>query len=98
MTLQFTFTDMRIEPVKKTSDKQPDYRVVAGVQHGVIELGAGWKRKAKKENGKDFISIQLDAPLLDSVVNASLFVEEDGKASMVWSRAKGEVVTTKKAA
>ncbi len=98
MTLQFSFTDMRIEPIKKTADKQPEYRVVAGVQHGVIELGAGWKRKAKKGHEKEFVSIQLDAPLLDAPLYARLFFEENGKASMVWNRAKAEVATTKKAA
>lgn len=42
---------------QKTSDSQPDFRVVT---EGV-EIGAGWTRKSET-SGKDYVSLSIAAP------------------------------------
>ena len=42
---------------RKTSDAQPDYRVLAGD----VEVGAGWNRRSEA-SGRDYISLSLAAP------------------------------------
>ena len=42
---------------RKTSDVQPDYRVLAGD----VEIGAGWNRRAES-SGNDYVSLSLAAP------------------------------------
>ena len=49
--------DISILPARKTSDNQPDYRVVAGG----VEIGAGWVRRSET-SGNDYISLSLAAP------------------------------------
>ena len=49
--------EITIVPATKTSDAQPDYRVVAGG----VELGAGWVRHSET-SGKDYVSLSLAAP------------------------------------
>jgi uncharacterized protein (DUF736 family) len=41
----------------KTSDNQPDYRVLSGG----IEVGAGWNRRSET-SGRDYVSLSLAAP------------------------------------
>ncbi len=41
----------------KTSEAQPDYRVVSGE----IEIGAGWLRRSEA-SGRDYVSLSLAAP------------------------------------
>jgi uncharacterized protein (DUF736 family) len=86
-TLHFQFSPVEIVPTDKSSEKGPDYRLTSATTHGHVELGAAWKRTS--EQGREFISVSLDAPLLNAPLNAALFVEENGtKASMVWNRLK----------
>ena len=86
-TVHFQFSLVEIIPAEKNGDKGPDYRLIAETAHGHVELGAAWKRTS--EQGRDFISVALDAPLLEAPLNAALFLAETGvKASMVWNRLK----------
>jgi uncharacterized protein (DUF736 family) len=51
-------TDVEIVPnSRKSSDTQPDYRVVAGG----AEIGAGWLRRSEM-SGNDYVSLSLAAP------------------------------------
>jgi uncharacterized protein (DUF736 family) len=43
----------------KTSDSQPDYRVVSDG----VEIGAGWNRRSQS-SGQDYVSLSLAAPEL----------------------------------
>lgn len=49
--------DIDVVPASKTSDSQPDYRVVAAG----VEVGAGWIRRGET-SGKDYVSLTLAAP------------------------------------
>lgn len=49
--------EISIVSARKTSDNQPDYRVVAGG----VEIGAGWVRRSES-SGNDYVSLSLAAP------------------------------------
>lgn len=50
--------DIEVVPNQaKTSDNQPDYRVLSGG----VDIGAGWIRKGET-SGKDYVSLSLAAP------------------------------------
>jgi uncharacterized protein (DUF736 family) len=50
--------DITIQPnASKTSETQPDYRVLAGD----VEVGAGWLRRSEA-TGRDYVSLSLAAP------------------------------------
>ena len=51
-------TDIEIMPNgRKTSEAQPDFRVLAAG----VEVGAGWMRRGEM-SGKDYVSLSLAAP------------------------------------
>ena len=51
-------TDVEILPNgRKSSESQPDYRVMAGG----ADVGAGWIRRSES-SGKDYVSLSLAAP------------------------------------
>ena len=50
--------DITIEPNRaKTSEAQPDYRILSGE----VEIGAGWTRRSEA-SGRDYVSLSLAAP------------------------------------
>jgi uncharacterized protein (DUF736 family) len=67
------------------TENAPDYRVYSGNEDGP-EIGAGWKRSSEKAG--DFVSIQLDDPILVQPIRASLFRSGDDEMSwsLHWSR------------
>ncbi len=69
---------------QKKSEGAPDFRVYAGR----AELGAAWKAKTNSEDGRDYLSVQLDDPSFPEPIRAALF-EEDGAAFLVWNRREG---------
>ncbi len=92
-TLHFQFSPVEIAPANKKSEKGPDYRLVSQTAHGQVELGSAWKRTSQL--GRAFISVELDAPLLDKPLNAALFLAEKGtSASLFWSRKKAKAEVT----
>ncbi|PBC09409.1 DUF736 domain-containing protein [Mesorhizobium sp. WSM3859] len=67
------------------TENAPDYRVHAGNEDGP-EIGGGWKRSSEKAG--EFVSIQLDDPVLAQPIRASLFCNGEDKTSwsLHWSR------------
>jgi len=87
MTLIVQYYGICFRPVEKSSDKEPDYRVIAPTEQGDVEFGAAWKRTS--ERGQEFLSVSLDDPSFSAPINAALFPDEGGKtAKLVWNRAK----------
>jgi len=68
----------------KKSEGAPDFRIYAGR----AELGAAWKARSNGEDGRDYLSVQLDDPSFPEPIRAALF-EEDGAAFLVWNRREG---------
>jgi uncharacterized protein (DUF736 family) len=86
-TLTFHRNNVQLRPVDKSSDKEPDYRVVAQSALGTVEFGAAWKRRSEK--GQDFLSVSIDDPALSGALNAALFPGETAEtAVLVWNRKK----------
>lgn len=86
-TLTFQRNQVQLVANEKSSDKEPDYRVVANNGGGMVEFGAAWKRTSEK--GQEFLSVSIDDPALPGALNAALFDAQDGEtASLVWTRPK----------
>lgn len=70
---------------KNGNDKAPDFRIIADGK----ELGAAWRAKGKSEDGKPYLSVELDDPSFAAPIRAALFENgEEGKGSLVWNRAR----------
>lgn len=63
-----------------SSDKAPDYRVLAGS----YECGAAWTRTS--HGGRRYIAVKLDDPGLAAPVYANVVETEDGGHILIWSR------------
>jgi uncharacterized protein (DUF736 family) len=56
-TLSISADIMIVANRNKTSDAQPDYRVLSDG----VEIGAGWNRRSET-SGRDYVSLSLAAP------------------------------------
>jgi uncharacterized protein (DUF736 family) len=66
----------------RTSDKGPDYRVLASN----VECGAAWRRTGK-ETERDYLSVKLDDPSFPAPIYATLIeVEGEKGLQLIWSR------------
>lgn len=83
-TLAWHRQNVFLNPIDKTSDREPDYRIT--LANGT-ELGAAWRRTS--ERGQEFLSVSIDDPALPVPINAALFSSAEGDtAQLVWNRAK----------
>ena len=57
LTLRASVT---IEPARKSSDNQPDFRVLQVTEHLKSDIGAAWK-KTSRENA-EYLSVSIDDP------------------------------------
>lgn len=64
------------------NDKAPDFKIVAGDR----ELGAAWKTKAKGEDGREFLRVEIDDPAFAAPVRAALFANGCDMSALVWNR------------
>jgi len=71
-----------IQPVEKTADRAPNYRVYSA--HTKIEVGAGWNETSQKK-GEPYISIKIDDPSFAYPMWAALTKGDDGYR-LNWSR------------
>lgn len=84
-TLTLQRTDVRFLPSEKTSEKEPDYRIVHEFGGMAFELGAAWTRSS--DRGRRYLSVMLDDPALPTSINAALFPSDgDEQAALVWQR------------
>jgi uncharacterized protein (DUF736 family) len=71
-----------IRAVERTSEKGPDYRILAGA---TVEFGAAWKKTSNE--GRDYLSVKLDDPSFPAPIYATLIeVEGEEGLSLIWSR------------
>ena len=71
---------VKFVPNEKTSDKHPDYRVLAGN----YEIGAAWSKISQAD--RPYLSVSLDDPSFPSAIYARLVESDDGSYSLIWSR------------
>jgi uncharacterized protein (DUF736 family) len=50
---------LTIEPAKKNSDNQPDYRVFHVTEQFKSEIGAAWK-KTSRDSSSEYLSVGID--------------------------------------
>jgi len=71
---------VKIVAVPKEGDNAPDFRVTTGA----LEIGAGWKRQSAAN--KPYVSVKLDDPSFAAPINARLVENDNGSASLYWTR------------
>ncbi len=64
---------MRLPETNRTSDDTPSHRVFVGR----AEIGAVWSKTSRE--GRDYLSVKLDAPSFNAPIYANLFADENGK-------------------
>jgi uncharacterized protein (DUF736 family) len=65
----------------RSSDNAPSHRVYLGR----AEVGAAWSKRS--EESRNYLSLKLDDPSLNTPIYASLFADEDGDGyTRIWSR------------
>ena len=85
-TLSFS-AEMRIDPIEKTADRAPSYRVY--IAHSNVEIGAGWDAKSQR-TGDPYISVKIDDPSFAYPMWAALTKADDG-FTLRWSRPRRQV-------
>jgi len=70
---------IKFVPLRDRSEKQPDYRILAGKR----EIGAAWSRTSK--NGGEYLFLKLTDPSQPAPVCCNLYRNASGPA-VLWSR------------
>ena len=70
---------VKFVPLKDRSEKQPDYRILAGKR----EIGAAWSRTSK--NGDAYLFLKLADPSQPNPVLCNLYRNASGPA-VLWAR------------
>ena len=70
---------IKFVPLKDRSEKQPDYRILAGKR----EIGAAWSRTSKK--GGAYLCLHLYDPSRPDTVVCNLYRNANGPA-VLWAR------------
>jgi uncharacterized protein (DUF736 family) len=71
---------LTIKAVDRTTEKAPDYRVLAGT----VEVGAAWSKVSR--DGVAYIGLKLDDPSFPAPIYANLVDRDDGAHDLIWSR------------
>lgn len=90
LTLDIDLVLLPAEP--SDSENAPDYRVIAGSDDEVREVGAGWKHVGEKAG--DYVTIQIDDPMFTQPLRANLFQDDKNGHVLVWSRASRREATS----
>jgi uncharacterized protein (DUF736 family) len=63
--------DVTVEPVeRKSSDNQPDYRVMHVTEEFTSDIGAAWKKTSRE--GAEYLSVSIDDPSFAERINSRL--------------------------
>ena len=83
VTLGVQARGVRIVPESnRPNGSAPSHRIFVGR----AEIGAAWSKRANE--GRDYLSVKLDDPSFTAPIYASLFEDEDGESTLVWSRSR----------
>ena len=69
------------QPINKTNEAMPDYRVYAGG----AEIGAAWETTGK-DSQRPYLSVKLDDPSFAGAIYCRLIELKDGQHQLIWSR------------
>jgi uncharacterized protein (DUF736 family) len=83
ITLTVQMDNILLRRCEKSSKREPDYRVIADTLIGPVAFGAAWKRS---ERGQEFLAVTLDDPAFAKLIEATMFLDQDDTATLVWNR------------
>jgi uncharacterized protein (DUF736 family) len=75
-----------VQAQRGDGDNAPDYRVMLGDGDDAIEVGAGWKHVGEKAG--NYLSVQIDDPVLAQPIYANLFQSSSDPTAhvLLWNR------------
>jgi uncharacterized protein (DUF736 family) len=78
------------QPLRKTSDNAPDFRLIGQADHGGrFEMGAAWI-KTRRDGQGEYVSIAIDFPELGDRIYATLGVmagqDDVDVYAVIWNR------------
>lgn len=83
VTLSVQAKGVRIVPEEQSgNDNAPSHRIYVGR----AEIGAAWSRRSSE--GRNYLSVKLDDPSFAAPIYASLFEDDGGAHSLVWTRSR----------
>ena len=82
-TIHVQLANVRVVPEDSPANEDaPTHRIYVGR----AEIGAAW-RKMSRDN-RPYLSLKLDDPSFAAPLFASLFQDDDGDHSLVWTRSR----------
>lgn len=84
ITLTVQMDNILLRRSENSGDRDLDYRVIADTSIGPVQIGAARKRAG--DCGQEFLSVELDDPAFAQPIHAALFLDQQGTATLVWTR------------
>ncbi len=90
MTMKSYGGPVFFQPIAKTSEAAPDYRVIGQADHGArFEMGAAWI-KTRRDGQGTYVSVKIDFPELAQPIYATLGVmagqDDEDVFAIIWNR------------
>jgi len=87
-SLGLDLAEVTISPVLAKQGNGPDFVILGRNVEDEFELGAAWARTSKE--GKPYLSIKLDGPMLAAPINCALIEQHHGSHGLIWTRDSGK--------
>jgi uncharacterized protein (DUF736 family) len=82
MTIGLYAAAVAFSPLPKMAAMDPDYSIEIETSFDIVEIGSAWKQIG--EDGREFLGVLLDSPILPSAIYAELILSENGKKAILW--------------
>lgn len=82
MMIGFCGAAVAFTPLPKIAATDPDYSIELETPFDFVEIGSAWKQIG--EDGREFLGVMLDSPILPRAVLAELILIENGKKAILW--------------
>jgi uncharacterized protein (DUF736 family) len=82
MTIGFYAAAVAFAPLPKMAATDPDYSIELETAFDIVEIGSAWKQI--DDEGRAFLGVVLDSPILPRAVCAELILNKDGKKAILW--------------
>lgn len=87
-SLGLDLAEVTISPVLAKQGNGPDFVILGRNVEDEFELGAAWARTSKE--GKPYLSIKLDGPMLAAPIHCALIEQQHGGHGLIWTRDSGK--------
>ena len=86
--LGLDMAEVTISPVPAKQGNGPDFVIIGANLEHEFELGAAWAKTSK--DGKPYLSVKLDGPMLAAPIHCALIEQQHGGHGLIWTRDSGK--------